>query len=208
MTDLMSIFKLMDEGKNEKALECVLESIENLDKTTDEYLSWLNVLGYIYCNFKEYAKAIEIYNQYIEIAKQNSNAENIHVGFHQKAMALRLNNQYIEALDYIKKENEIITKYFKDDNLKLSVNNYEYGYISYLMGNIEEATLHMTQCKEYALKTDDLIAQACAYRGLAEICNKVNDQSQANDYFDKAYELFLKAGDSVGAEEIKKIRKK
>lgn len=206
MHGLMRIFEMMDEGKNEEALEIVLQSIAKLDKKTDEYLNWLNALGYIYCNLHEYAKALDIYDQYIEISQQKPDVENLHIGFHQKAMVLRLEKQYTEALDYIKKEKELITKHFKDDRLKLSVNAYEYGYISYLMDHMEEAALHMEQCLDYALKTDDLIAQACAYRGLAEICNKVHKYQHANSYFDKAYELFMKAGSTLGAEEIDRMR--
>lgn len=208
MDDLMSVFMIMDEGRNEEAKECALQSIERLDKKDDEYLKWLNVLGYIYCNLEEYDKAIEVYNQYIEISNHNSNVENLHVGFHQKAMVLRLKKEYNEALNYILKENEIITQYFKDDCLKLSVNEYEHGYLLFLMNDIEEATIHMEHCLDYALKTEDFISQACAYRGLAEIFVKGNEQRKANDYFDKAYELFIEANDRIGAEEINHIRKK
>lgn len=207
MHDLMSIYKMMDEGKNEEALEIVLKTIQNLNEKADEYQNWLNALGYIYCNLSEYAKVIDVYNHSIEISQKDADVENLHIGFHQKAMALRLDKQYAEALGCINKEKEIITGYFKDDYLKLSVNEYEYGYILYLMDHIEAATLHMEKCLDSALKTDDLIAQACAYRGLAEICSKVNRQKQADDYFDKAYELFIKADDSIGAEEINQIRK-
>lgn len=207
MRDLMCIFEMMEEGKNEEALEIVLQTIEKLDRKTKDYQSWLNALGYIYCNLLNYSKAIDIYNEYIEISQHNSDFENLHIGFHQKAMVLRLDKKYAEALNYISKEKEIITTYFKDDPLKLSVNAYEYGYISFLMDHIEEAVLYMEQCLDYALKTDDLIAQACGYRGLAEISSKMHKQKQADEYYDKAYELFMKAGSILGAEEINQMRK-
>lgn len=206
MIDLMSIYKMMDDGKNEEALEIAVQVIAKLDKKSDEYLSLLNALGYIYCNLEEYYKAVNIYSEYIEISRLNSNSENLHIGYHQMAMVLRLDRQYREALDYIIKEKEIIKEYFNNDCLKLSVNEYEYGYILYLTDNFEEAAAHMKRCLDYALKTDDLIAKACAYRGLAEIYGKTDDRKQANDCFDKAYELFLKAEDTVGAEEINIIR--
>lgn len=135
----------------------------------------------------------------------NLNFDNLHAGFHQKAMVLRLNKPYIEALDFIMKEKERTTQYFHDDNLKLSVNAYEYGYISYLMNRIEEANMHMEQCLDYALKTDDLIAQACAYRGLAEISWKKDEFKLTYHYFDKAYDLFIKVDDNVGAKELNQI---
>lgn len=207
MRDLIRVFKMMDEGKNDEALKCALKTITELDKQQAEYLNWLNALGYIYCNLSEYSKAMDTYNQYIEIARQNKDIENLHIGFHQKAMVFRLNKQYVEALDNIMQEKEILTAYYDDDHLKLSVNAYEHGYLLYLMNHMEEAHMHMEQCLHDALKTDDCIAQACAYRGLAEICWKREEQKQANDYFDKAYALFLRAGDKLGAEEVNQMRK-
>lgn len=207
MPDLMGIFEMMEEGKNEEALALVLQTMETLDQNAEAYPGWLNALGYIYCNLSDFSRAIDVYDRYIELSRQHSNMEYLHIGFHQKAMALRLGKQYAEALDYIRREKEIITAHFPDDPLKLSVNAYEYGYLSYLTDHPEEAEVHMEQCLEYALKTDDLTAQACAYRGLAEIYRKTGKQNQAEDYFDQAYDLFLKAGSALGAEEISQIRK-
>lgn len=208
MRDLMTVFEMMEDEKNEEALEIVLGTVAKLNQRTECYLKWLNALGYIYCNLLEYAKALDVYNQYIEISQKNSDMENLHIGFHQKAMVLRLDKRYPEALDAINMEKEIITQYFPDDPLKLSVNAYERGYLLYLTDHIAQAALHMEQCLDYALKTDDYIAQACAYRGLAEICMKNKKSKQANSYFDKAYALFMEADDPIGAEEINQIRKK
>lgn len=207
MYDLMSIYKALDQGKNREALEYTLNALEEAIKQSNEYMSLLNALGYVYCNLTEYEKAIKVYDEYINIAKQSLDKENLHIGYHQKAMALRLCGKYDEALDCIIKEREIITMYFFDDNLKTSVNEYEYGYILFLIGHIDEGYTHMKSCLDHALKTDDLIAQACAYRGSAEILLKIGDISKANELFDKAYALFTEANDTIGAEELLRLRK-
>ena len=62
----------------------------------------------------------------------------------------------------------------------------------------------MQQCLKYALQTDDLIAQACAYRGLGEIYQKL-DSSKSHDYFSQAIQLFDKSGDEIGAEEVRDL---
>ena len=63
----------------------------------------------------------------------------------------------------------------------------------------------MQQSLDSALKTDDLIAQACAYRGLGEIYRKL-DSSKSYDYFSHAINLFDKAGDEIGAEEVRALK--
>lgn len=205
---LMEIYEMMDKGMNDEALVIVKQALEIIDEKSNEYLSWLNVLGYIYCNLENYSYAFDVYDRYIELSEQQQDFENLHMGFHQKAMVFRLNKQYSEALDYIKREKELIDNYFKDDKLKISVNEYEYGYLLYLMDHVEEANKHMRESLKQALKTEDVIAQACAYRGLAEISYKNNDLKQANGYIVQAYDLFIKAEDSIGAEEVIQIRKK
>lgn len=207
MWNLRDIFEMMENGKNEEALKIVRQTLVTLDKQANDYQWWLNALGYIYCNLSEYENAIDTYNQYIALSRQNSNIESLHIAFHQKAMALRMDGQYAEAFDCINKERAIIADYFPDDSLKLSVNTYEHGYLLYLTDHVEEAAYHMERSLQYALKTDDLTAQACAYRALAEISGKANRKEQANAYFDEAYQLFLKAGDRLGAEQINQIRK-
>ena len=62
----------------------------------------------------------------------------------------------------------------------------------------------MQQSLDSALKTDDLIAQACAYRGLGEIYQKL-DSRKSHDYFSQAIQLFDKAGDEIGAEEVRDL---
>lgn len=207
MHDLMQVFEMMDTGHNTEAKTYVLEAMETLDPQAAAYFDWLNALGYIHCNLSEYAQALAVYDQYIDTARQNNHVENLHIGFHQKAMALRLNHQYDEALNFIMQEAAVINEHFSQDHLKLSVNEYEYGYLSFLMDQMDNAHTHMERCLNEALKTDDLIAQACAYRGLGEIFRKDNHVSQAARCLDQAYDLFIQAGDTIGAAEVDRLRK-
>ena len=117
-------------------------------------------------------------------------------------MVYREMNDYQTALNYIDKEREIIEKSFPEDALKSSVNNYEQGYLRLKLGQLVEAEFYMQQSLDSALKTDDLIAQTCAYRGLGEIYRKL-DSSKSYDYFSYAIKLFDKAGDEIGAEEVR-----
>ena len=122
-------------------------------------------------------------------------------------MVYREMGNFQKALVYIDKEMEIIKVYFPNDTLKVSVNNYEQGYLRLKLGNIEEAESFMKESLDLALQTDDLIAQACSYRGLGEIYSAENSEKSQENFL-QAIELFEKAGDQIGAQEVKSLLNK
>ena len=143
----------------------------------------------------------------IDLARTKSDPENEHIGYHQLAMVYREMNDYQTALNYIDKEREIIEKSFPEDALKSSVNNYEQGYLRLKLGEIAKAIMYMEQSLKQALQTDDLIAQACSYRGLGEIYSAENSEKSQENFL-QAIELFEKAGDQIGAQEVKSLLNK
>ena len=58
-----------------------------------------------------------------------------------------------------------------------------------------------------ALQTDDLIAQACSFRGLGEIYSVEKPEKSQENFF-QAIDLFEKAGDQIGAQEVKDLLNK
>lgn len=194
-------WELLFEGKIEEAKKLVSETFSL--ETCKDY-SLLNLLGYIELFEKDYQEALLIYQNYLEIAISSQDKENEHIGYHQLAMVYREMNDYQTALSYIEKEREVIEQDFSGDYLKYSVNDYEQGYLRLKLGQLVEAEFYMQQSLDSALKTDDLIAQACAYRGLGEIYRKL-DSSKCHDCFSHAIQLFDKAGDEIGAEEVRAL---
>lgn len=194
-------WELLFEGKIEEAKKLVSETFSL--ETCKDY-SLLNLLGYIKFFEKDYKEALLIYQKYLEIAISSQDKENEHIGYHQLAMVYREMNDFQTALNYIEKEREVIEQVFAEDALKTSVNDYEQGYLRLKLGQLVEAKTYMQQSLNSALKTDDLIAHACAYRGLGEIYRKL-DSSKSHDYFSHAIQLFDKAGDEIGAEEVRAL---
>lgn len=194
-------WELLFEGKIEEAKKLVSETFSL--ETCKDY-SLLNLLGYIKLFEKDYQEALLIYQKYLEIAISSQDKENEHIGYHQLAMVYREMNDYQTALSYIEKEREVIEDSFSEDALKYSVNNYEQGYLRLKLGEIAKAIMYMEQSLKQALQTDDLIAQACAYRGLGEIYQNL-DSSKSLDCFSHAIQLFDKAGDEIGAEEVRDL---
>ncbi|WP_142557244.1 tetratricopeptide repeat protein [Streptococcus mitis] len=197
-------WQLLFEGKIEEAKKLV-EAKFSLETCTN--FSLLNLMGYIYLEEQNYKECLRIYQSYIDLAQTKSEQENEHVGYHQLAMVYREMGNFQKALVYIDKEMEIIKEYFPNDTLKVSVNNYEQGYLRLKLGNIEEAESFMKESLDLALQTDDLIAQACSYRGLGEIYSAENSEKSQENFL-QAIELFEKAGDQIGAQEVKSLLNK
>lgn len=194
-------WELLFEGKIDEAKQLV--QAEFCLATCKDY-SLLNLMGYIYLYEKKYEDCLEVYQRYLHLAITEKDRENEHIAYHQLAMVYREMNDFQTALSYIEKEREVIEQDFPEDSLKTSVNDYEQGYLRLKLGQLFEAKTYMQKSLDSALKTDDLIAQACAYRGLGEIYQKI-DSSKSHDYFSQAIRLFDKAGDEIGAEEVRDL---
>ena len=194
-------WELLFEGKIDEAKQLV--QADFCLATCKDY-SLLNLMGYIYLYEKKYEHCLEVYQRYLHLAITEKDRENEHIAYHQLAMVYREMNDFQTSLSYIEKEREVIEQVFPEDDLKSSVNDYEQGYLRLKLGQLVEAEFYMQQSLDSALKTDDLIAQACAYRGLGEIYRKL-DSSKSYDYFSYAIKLFDKAGDEIGAEEVRDL---
>ena len=197
-------WELLFEGKINEAKQLV--QAEFCLTTCKDY-SLLNLMGYIYLYEKKYEHCLEVYQRYLHLAITEKDRENEHIAYHQLAMVYREMNDYQTALSYIEKEREVIEDSFSEDALKSSVNNYEQGYLRLKLWEIAKAIMYMEQSLKQALQTDDLIAQACSYRGLGEIYSAENSEKSQENFL-QAIELFEKAGDQVGAREVKNLLNK
>lgn len=194
-------WELLFEGKINEAKKLVSETFSL--ETCKDY-SLLNLMGYIKLFEKDYKEALLIYQNYLEVAISSQDKENEHIGYHQLAMVYREMNEFQTALFYIEREQKVIEEAFTEDTLKSSVNNYEQGYLRLKLGKVAEAFMYMEQSLKQALQTDDLIAQACAYRGLGEI-GSIQNPEESHENFLQAIALFEKAGDQIGAQEVRKL---
>ena len=197
-------WELLFEGKINEAKQLV--QAEFCLATCKDY-SLLNLMGYIYLYEKKYEHCLEVYQRYLHLAITEKDRENEHIAYHQLAMVYREMNDYQTALSYIEKEREVIEDSFSEDALKSSVNKYEQGYLRFKIGEIEKSIMYMEQSLKQALQTDDFIAQACAYRGLGEIYS-IEKPEKSQENFLQAIDLFEKAGDQVGAQEVKDLLNK
>ena len=174
-----------------------------IDTCTD--FSLLNLMGYVLLAEKDYASCTHIFEKYILLAQQNEDKEHEHIGLHQLAMIYREQGNFHKALKLIENEEEIIEEHFPNDNLKKAVNNYEQGYLRLKLNNLNEALTFMNLSLEQSLETDDVISQACSYRGLGEIYLALEDTELSNRHFKRAIELFESVGEFEGVKEIEEL---
>lgn len=202
VSKINTAWDLFLEGKTSEAKKLVEQDF-SIDTCTD--FSLLNLMGYLLLAEKDFASCSHIFEKYILLAQQNEDKENEHIGLHQLAMIYREQGDFNKALKFIQDEEKIIEKYFSSDNLKKAVNNYEQGYVRLKLNYIDEALKFMVLSLEQSLRTDDVISQACSYRGLGEIYLAFGDTQLANMHFEKAIELFKSVDESEGIKEIEKL---
>ena len=190
------------EGKTSEAKKLVEQDF-SIDTCTD--FSLLNLMGYLLLAEKDYASCTRIFEKYILLAQQNEDKEHEHIGLHQLAMIYRDQGDFHKALKLIEDEEKIIEEHFPNDNLKKAINNYEQGYLRLKLNNLDEALTFMNLSLEQSLETDDVISQACSYRGLGEIYLAFGDTQLAKMHFEKAIEIFKSVDESEGVKEIEKL---
>ena len=190
------------EGKTSEAKQLVEQDF-SIDTCTD--FSLLSLLGYLLLSEKDYASCIRIYENYILFAQQNGDKEHEHIGLHQLAMIYRDQGDFHKALKLIEDEEKIVEEHFPNDNLKKAVNNYEQGYVRLKLNNLDEALTFMNLSLKQSLETDDVISQACSYRGLGEIYLALKDTELSNRHFKRAIELFESVGEFEGIKEIEEL---
>ena len=202
VSKLDTAWDLFLEGRTSEAKKLV-EKDFFIDTCTD--FSLLNLMGYLLLAEKDYASCTRIFEKYILLAQQNEDKEHEHIGLHQLAMIYREQGNFHKALKLIENEEEIIEEHFPNDNLKKAINNYEQGYLRLKLNNLNEALTFMNLSLEQSLETDDVISQACSYRGLGEIYLALEDKGLANTHFKRAIELFESVGEFEGVKEIEEL---
>lgn len=183
-------------------LELATELEQNL---TEDSFSRLNLKAYLAVEAKDFSRAEETLQTYLVKAQDESDRENEHIAYHQLGYVARAAGDVAAAWDWIEREADFLARHFPEDHYRQSINLYEQGYLRLKLGQTEQAEKRMQQALTYALETDDLINQACAYRCLGEIALAKTLKNQAKTHFEKAAALFRQAEDQVGAAEVEAL---
>lgn len=200
MEKIFEAFDLMDQGDYEGASLLLDQIGQQISPDSDDYYSYLSTLAYVKLGQGNIETARALYQTYLDKAQADHDWEQTHIGYHQQAMVERYAGHYQLALDLIGKEKSLIDHHFPKDQQKIAINRYEEAYLYHLLGLREMAEQTMQLSLAASLETDDLIAPACAYRGLGEIC-------QDRTAFQRAADLFAQADDQQGLAEVLELMK-
>ena len=195
-------WELFFEGKIAEAKQLVEEAYQ-----VDTCLEYgvLNLFVYLYLEEKSFENALLACQRYLQLSRDEKDVEQEHIGLHQLAMVYRSQGEFKKALELIEEEGCLIAEYFPEDKLKWSVNDYEQGYLRLKLGETDIVLPFMKRSLGNALMTDDLIAQACAYRGLGEIYATNTATILAEQAFEQSITAFEEAGDDIGANEVREL---
>lgn len=178
------------------------------DRFNELYKQALYGLGFTKTLSKQYKKARECYFKLLSYAIEEENKEDESILYHQLCMVEREAGNYDIALQYLKKEYDLILKVFKDKNMYLSANYYENGYINLLKGDCNKAKVLLEKSLYYAEKSEDKVCIACAFRGLGEVYISKKETNKALEYLNKSEEVFKYLGDDIGAREVEGLKEK
>ncbi|HFI0077123.1 TPA: hypothetical protein ACGO3I_001003 [Streptococcus suis] len=195
-------WELFFEGKVVEAKQ-LLEKEYQVETCLD--YAGLNLFTYLYLEEKSFETALLACQRYLQLSRDKKDIEQEHIGLHQLAMVYRSQGNFKKALELIEEEAALLATDFSEDKLKWSINEYEQGYLRLQLGELESAQHFMKRSLENALMTDDLIAQACAYRGLGEIYATNTATTLAEQAFEQSITVFEEAGDDIGANEVRKL---
>lgn len=199
-------FQLFDNGEYRKAeqlYEYCLHKRDHLD--INEYQEILHGIGYVKAYLKKFTEAQNCYKELLRIAKECGNIEDEAIALHQLGMVERMAENYSEALAFFNKELLLRKKYQLDHDLSLSAIFYEFGYIHFLINELDKAEVWMEKSLYYAQLCGDYVCLGCSYRGLGEIYKMNDDINRSTKSFNDAIHAFTTANDWKAVEEVKTL---
>ncbi|OFI50579.1 hypothetical protein BG261_00035 [Floricoccus tropicus] len=200
-------FVALFEGNLSLVKNIITDLTYNLNQDSPLYFSFLNLKGYSFFENSQYEQAMKIYEEYVNLAKQKEDLDNLHIGLHQLAMVYREKEEYKNALDLINQEYKIIIDNFPEDSLKNSINLYEQGYLHLKFNQYKKALLLLEESLKFAVESDDLISIACSYRALGETYASLSNEEKVVQNYKSSIEYFEQADDEIGKKEVEKMLK-
>lgn len=173
-------------------------------KDSIEYRKILFGLGYVKCFQGNFFDAESIYLELWSLTKSDEDHKEESIVIHQLATLYWMAKDYEKAWDWIKKEEGLLCNFLQDNHLGFSANLYEQGMLFFLENNYFQAEKIMLKALIYADKTQDLICQGCAYRGLGEIYIAMNKKISINN-LKLSKEKFKLAGELIAVNEVEEI---
>ncbi|WP_192930990.1 tol-pal system YbgF family protein [Deinococcus sp. AJ005] len=190
------------EADDYRSAEAGFRSILNtpgIDKAQQEQAQF--GLGYALAFLGQYGEAREMFGQLYHHAGLRGEWVAEHRALHQVGMVERMAENWEAAQTCFERERQLIEQHGSPD-LAVSVNAYELGLVALHLGQADVSRLWFSTCLTHAERTDDLIAVACAYRGLGDWFQHQGELVAASDVWEKALLIFQEADNPKAVREV------
>ncbi|WP_309573430.1 tetratricopeptide repeat protein [Deinococcus sp.] len=160
-------------------------------------------LGYCFAYTGRFDDARAEFRAVRQHALTDANRFAEHRALHQIGMVERMAGDWHAALACFEEERRMIGE-LGDHDLAVAVNAYELGLVALNLGWVGESRQHFETSLLAAQRTDDLIAVACAHRGLGDWHAASDGRQEAKPHWQKALRLFQDAEDRQGVQGVVK----
>lgn len=175
--------------KNKQAESNYIKSAEIRRKIGENLLLnyTLSNLGKVYYDLGDYVKAIESYNEVLEVATKIDNKSTKALSLSGIAIVLSDQKKYNEALKYIRESTD--NYQMINDSVSIGRNYYDIGEIKYLMKDKDSALYYFELSKLIGQKhKDELVVSYCLHR-VGSIYFEQKKYKEAESYLLQSLEL-------------------
>ncbi len=158
----------------------------------------LHYQGYVKCELSKYNEAKIGFSQLLSLSDSLYDKAMYN---HQLAKVERLSGDYLQAYYYIEEEEKIRSLLPNDDKCYTAI-YYEYSQLALLHDEVNDAKVFIEQSLSHALNTKDDGAKACAYRGLGDVHEAMNDKLKAIENYSLSKIHFKFANDHNGYNDV------
>lgn len=159
-------------------------------------------LGYVTAFTGRFDEARILFTALRAEAKAKGDQHSEHRMLHQIGMVERMAGCWAEAQLCFAQERELIEP-LGSEPLAVSINAYEIATVALHFSDWALAGQEYQKALSFAEKTDDLVAVACALRGLGDWYAATEQFEQAQTSWAAASELFKRKGDQKSVDEIR-----
>jgi tetratricopeptide (TPR) repeat protein len=197
ITQAWAYFEREDYLEAEQAFRTLLQSADTLEGQQQARYG----LGYVLAFANRFDEATDIFNTVRVISLEHHDRVGEHRAVHQLGMVARMAEHWITAKKYFEEEHVLIEALGNED-LAVAINAYEQGMVRLQLPNEwNTSKAWFERSLKHALRSDDLIAIACAHRGMGDWHWAQADVQSATASFTSSRDAFASAKDVKGVTE-------
>lgn len=173
--------------------------VDALDEETSRQAQF--GLGYVLAFTNRFAEARKMFEQLQHDARSRGALSEEHRALHQVGMVERMSGRWVEAQRVFAREARLI-ECLGNPPLPVAVNAYEQGIVALHLADFEQAHHWLTLSLQEATNSGDLVAIACAHRGLGDYFAQLGEADKATESWNLSASAFAQGGEVKAVTEV------